>query len=171
MRVSALTIKMANLKRPITQPKKIFLTSKGLEEAKTELNFLKKTKRQELIETIKQARDFGDIADSADYSAALEEQSFVEDRIEELERIIHQAKILDHPPDINTVSVGSTVKVKIGNDTEEYTIVSKVEADPAKKMISNESPLGSSLIGASVGQEVEVKTPSVHYKCKILAIS
>lgn len=162
---------MATLKKPIPEPKKIFLTSKGLEEAKTELKFLKTIKRQELIERIKQARDFGDIADSADYSAALEEQSFVEDRIEELEKIIHQAKIIDHPSNVSNVSVGSTVKVKIGSETEEYTIVSKVEADPAKKMISNESPLGSSLIGASVGQEVEVKTPSVHYRCKILAIS
>lgn len=162
---------MATLKRAVLRPtKNIYLTSKGLEDAKTELNFLRKTKRQEIVERIKQAREFGDVSENSEYNAALEEQQLVEARIEELEKVLREAKIIESSQN-EIVSIGSTVKVKIGPEVNEFTIVGRVEADPSKKKISDESPLGKVLLGKKTGEEVEVITPDVRYKCKILEIN
>lgn len=149
---------------------KVYLTSKGLEEARVELNFLKTTKRVQVAERIQRAREFGDVVENAEYDAALDEQTMVENRIAYLEDVLKNAKVISHSTQNDFVVIGSTVKVELDGETDVLTIVGKVEANPAKKKISNESPLGSALLGAKKGEVVEVATPIVRYKCKVLNI-
>ncbi len=149
---------------------KVYLTSKGLEEAQLELNFLKTNKRAQVAERIQRAREFGDVVENAEYDAALDEQTLVENRIVYLENVLKNAKIITSEPRSGFVVIGSTVKVEMDGEVDVLTIVGKVEANPAKKKISNESPLGSALLGAKKGEVVEVATPIVRYKCKVLEI-
>ena len=148
----------------------VYLTSKGLAEAKEELEFLKNTRRRQIAEMIHQARQYGDLTENSEYDAALEEQSMAESRISELENILKGAKVIASPSSNDFVVIGSTVKIEMDDGIDEFTIVGRVEADPSKKRISNESPLGSVLLGAKRGEEVEVTTPIVKYKCKVLEI-
>lgn len=150
--------------------KNVYLTQKGLLEAKEELDFLEKVKRAEIAQKINQAREYGDLTENSEYDAALEEQNLVENRISELEGILKGAKVIDEKPNNAFVVIGSTVKIEMDDGIDEFTIVGRVEADPSKKRISNESPLGQSLLGAKKGEEVEVATPIVRYKCKVLEI-
>lgn len=148
----------------------VYLTPRGLEEAKAELEFLKKTKRSQIAEIIHQARQYGDLAENSEYDAAMEEQAMVESRISELENILKAAKVISEPSHQNFVVIGSTVKIEMDDGIDQFTIVGRVEADPSKKRISNESPLGQALVGAKKGEEVEVATPIVRYKCRVLEI-
>lgn len=150
--------------------KNVYLTEQGLSDAKAELEFLKKTKRVQIAERIHQARQYGDLAENSEYDAALEEQSLAENRISELENILKSAKVIAGTHTQDFVVIGSTVKIEMDEGIDEFTIVGRVEADPSKKRISNESPLGSVLIGAKKGEIVEVATPIVRYKCKVLEI-
>lgn len=150
--------------------KNVYLTAKGLSDTKTELEFLKKEKRVQIAERIHQAREYGDLAENSEYDAALEEQSLAENRIAELENILKDVKVIADKHDSDFVVIGSTVKIEMDDGIEEFTIVGRVEANPAMKRISNESPLGSALIGAKEGEEVEVATPIVRYRCKVLNI-
>jgi transcription elongation factor GreA len=150
--------------------KKVYLTPQGLEDAKSELNFLLGTKRAQVAERIQRARDFGDVTENAEYDAALEEQTVVENRIAYLEDVLGNAQIIDEKPSSDFVVIGSTVKVEMDGEIDEFTIVGKMEADPRKKKISNESPVGSALLGAKIGEQVDVATPIVRYKVKILQI-
>ena len=100
----------------------------------------------------------------------MEEQTLVENRIAELENILKDAKVIQDVPKSDFVVIGSTVVIEMNGEEDEFTIVGRVEADPSKKRISNESPLGSSLLGAKPGESVEVTTPIVRYKCKVLEI-
>jgi transcription elongation factor GreA len=151
--------------------KSFYLTSKGLADLQSELEYLKKTKREEITKRIQDAREMGDMDENAEYDAALEEQTIVENRITELEKIIRDAKIIkEGKKDEDFVTIGSTVVVEMDGQIDEFTIVGRVEANPAKKKISNESPVGSALLGAKAGEEVEVATPIVRYKCKVIEI-
>lgn len=150
--------------------KSVYLTPKGLTEAKDELEYLKKTKRHEVSDRIRQARDYGDLAENSEYDAAIEEQTILESRIRELENILKSAKVISDSRTDDFVVIGSTVKIEMDDGIDEFTIVGRVEADPSKKRISNESPLGSNLLGAKVGEVIEVTTPIVRYKCKVLEI-
>ena len=147
-----------------------YLTTKGLAEAKSELDFLKKTKRIEIAEKIHQAREYGDLAENSEYDSALEDQALTENRISELENILKRVKIIAEQHDEDFVVIGSTVKIDMDGEIDEFKIVGRVEADPSKKRISNESPLGTSLLGAKKGEVVDVTTPIVRYKCKVLEI-
>lgn len=149
----------------------VYLTSKGLVAAKEELEFLKNTRRRQIAETIHQARQYGDLTENSEYDAALEEQSMAESRISELENILKGAKVIASPSSNDFVVIGSTVKIEMDDGIDEFKIVGRVEADPSKKRISNESPLGMALAGAKKGEVVEVTTPIVRYKCKVLEIS
>ncbi len=148
----------------------VFLTSKGLAEVRAELDNLKKIKRGEIAIRIQQAREYGDLAENSEYDAAVEEQSLAENRITELENVLKSAKVIAETHSNNFVVIGSTVRVEMEGELDEFTIVGRVEADPSKKKISNESPLGLALIGAKKGEQVEVTTPIVRYKCKVLEI-
>lgn len=148
----------------------MYLTAKGLSNAKAELEFFKNTRRAQIAEMIHQAREYGDLAENSEYDAALEEQALVESRILELENILKSAKVIANQHTEDFVVIGSTVKIEMDDGIDEFTIVGRVEADPSKKRISNESPLGLALVGAKKGEEVEVATPIVRYKCKVLEI-
>ncbi len=151
-------------------PNNTYLTSKGLLESKTELEFLKTEKRQDIAQRIQQAREYGDLTENSEYDQAMEDQSMVENRIAELESILKKVKVIEAPHESEFVIIGSTVKIEMDNEVDEFTIVGRVEADPSKKKISNESPLGMALLGAKKGEVVEVATPIVRYKCKVLEL-
>jgi len=148
----------------------VYFTPKGLTSAREELQTLKGEKRRQIAERIQRAREYGDLAENSEYDAAMEEQTFVEGRIAELENLLKEAKVITEAPNNDFVVIGSTVAIEMDGEESEFTIVGRVEADPSKKRISNESPLGSSLLGAKAGEVVEVTTPIVRYKCKVLEI-
>lgn len=159
-----------NQKKGLSKSKETYLTSKGLTSVKDELEFLKRHKRAEIAQKIQQAREYGDLTENSEYDAAMDEQGMVENRIAELEGIIKESRVIEEDSDADFVVIGSTVKVEMDNEIDEFTIVGRVEADPSKKKISNESPLGMALLGAKIGEEVEVATPIVRYKCKVLEV-
>ena len=150
--------------------KNTYLTNTGLADAKAELAHLKKNKRAEIAERIHQAREYGDLTENSEYDSAIADQSLIENRIAELENILKNVKVIAEEQSEDFVVIGSTVKIDMDGEIDEFKIVGRVEADPSKKRISNESPLGTSLLGAKKGEEVEVTTPIVRYKCKILEI-
>ncbi len=161
---------MNKITKSLKSVKNTYLTAKGLADAKEELEYLKKTKRVQIAEKIHQAREYGDLAENSEYDAAMEEQSLAENRITELEAILKSVKVIAKETDSQFVVIGSTVRIKMDDGIDEFMIVGRVEADPSKKRISNESPLGSALLGVKKGEEVEVTTPIVRYKCKVLEI-
>lgn len=151
--------------------KSIYITKEGLVEAQEEFNYLKKTRRLEIANRIQRAREFGDLSENSEYDAAMDEQAMVENRIAQLEDILKSVQVIsDAATKTDFVVIGSTVSVEMEGDIDEFTIVGRVEADPSKKKISNESPLGEALLGAKAGETVEVTTPIVRYKCKVLEI-
>lgn len=158
----------------MVESKKHILTSKGMQALEDELQDLKVVKRKEIAQKIKEAREQGDLSENAEYDAAKDEQRSIEARIEELEKIIKNAEVIDESNiDNDTVSIGSTVKFYDEEFDEEleYRIVGSTESDILKGLISNESPLGKALIGSKIGEEVEVEAAEGISKYKILGIS
>ncbi len=149
--------------------KKNVLTKAGLAKLKEEYEYLVKRKRPQVTERIQRAREFGDLSENSEYDAAREEQSFVEGRIAELEEILSNIEVVESER-TDFVVIGSKVVVEFDGEIEEFTIVGSLEADPANGKISNESPVGSALLGARIGEVVEVATPIVKVKYKILEI-
>jgi transcription elongation factor GreA len=149
-----------------------FLTSEGAEKLKAELEQLKGPKRNEMAKRLRSAIQMGDLSENADYHKAKEDQAFMEGRIQELEHLLRNATIIDTtdvPTD--TIQVGSCVTVQEGDDPPEtYYLVGAKEADPRNGKISNESPIGSALMGAHVGDEVTAITPGGEIKLKIVKI-
>lgn len=154
--------------------REVVLTAQGLKKLEDELELLKTVRRKEIAERIKQAIAFGDISENSEYDEAKNEQAQVEDRINRLETMLRKATVIDEE-DINTdiVSIGATVQVKDLEFDEivEYMIVGSAEADPYELKISNESPVGKSLIGAKVGEIVEVQIPDGITKYEVLHIT
>lgn len=150
---------------------KVYLTSQGLESLKSELQFLKNIKRKDIADRIESARQADDDEENSEYDAALEQQTIMESKIIQIEEAIGSAKLIDKQVDFESVEVGSTVRVNLGGKIDEFMIVGKLEANPTKKKISNESPVGSALLGGKVGQEIEITTPDLSYRCKILNIT
>ncbi|QQG43793.1 MAG: transcription elongation factor GreA [Candidatus Daviesbacteria bacterium] len=151
--------------------KKNYFTSKGLQEAESELDYLRKIKRKEVTERIQRAREFGDLSENSEYDSALEEHNLTESRIAELEGLLKNVQIIkEEKTNSDFVVIGSTVAIELDGQVDEFTIVGKMEADPSKKKISNESPMGGALLGAKVGETIEVATPIVRYRCKVLEI-
>ena len=151
---------------------KVYLTDEGFLEVEEELNFLKNTKRPEVIKALKEARALGDLSENADYDAARSEQAQVEGRILELEKIMEKATIIEKV-DTDCVGLGTTVKIKYDDDDddiEEYKIVGSKEADPSNDKISNESPLAKAIMGAKVGETRAVESPNGKYNVEILDI-
>ena len=152
---------------------KIYLTDEGFLELETELNELKNVKRPAVIKALKEARALGDLSENADYDAARAEQAQVEGRIQELEKIIENAHIIEKGS-TDTVSLGTTVKIKYIDDdddeVEEYLIVGSKEADPSNNKISNESPLAKAIMNAKAGEVRSVESPNGTYDVKIVEI-
>ena len=152
--------------------KTVYLTEKGLQEIKDELEYLKMEKRPEVIKALKEARALGDLSENAEYDAARNEQAIVESRIKELEVMIEKAEIIS-AVNTNVVSIGTTVKIEYvdDNEIEEYSIVGSKEADPFANKISNESPIAKAIMGLEVGSVVSVDSPNGKYDVKIVEIS
>lgn len=154
--------------------KQIVLTYEGLEKLEKELEHLKTVRRKEVAEKIKQALAFGDLSENSEYDEAKNEQAQMESRIVQIENMLKNAKIIDDD-DVSTdvVSLGSKVKVlDIELDEEiEYIIVGSTEANPTAFKISDESPVGSALIGKTVGDIVEAEVPMGTIKFKIIEIN
>lgn len=145
------------------------LTKEGVEELKLELDSLI-AKRTTIAESIKTARELGDLAENAEYQAARVEQDRNETRISEIESILQNVEIIKKPRGDSKVQLGSIVRLKNGS-TKEFQIVGTVEADPLNGKISDESPIGIALIGKKVGDKVEIKTPNDTTYYRVVDIS
>lgn len=153
-------------------PKDVILTQEGLATLKAELDHLATTRRREVAGRIKEAREFGDISENAEYDDAKNEQAMLEARIAALEDKLRSATVVD-ASDIGTdvVHVGSVVHVKDGGGkSSKYTIVGSAEANPAEMKLSNESPVGKALLGRKRGEQVRVSTPRGERQLKITKI-
>ena len=156
------------------QEKKVILTREGYEKLEKELDYYISVRRNEISEQIAIARGFGDLSENAEYEEAKNEQAFMEGRILELENMLNHAVIVDSNDTAgDEVGLGTTVSVcEVGyeDEVEEYTITGSTEADISQNKISNESPMGAALLGAHVGDEVDVEAPSGILKMKVLAV-
>ena len=151
----------------------VYMTQDGLVKVKEELEYLQTTRREEISEKLEKAIAQGDLKENADYHSAKEEQGFTEGRIQNLEDILRRVKIIKKGS-TDVVDVGSKVTVyEVGYEDEEetYYIVGAREADPTNGRISNESPIGSALIGAKKGAVVNAQTPGGQIQFKIKTIS
>ncbi len=154
--------------------KEILLTADGLKDLKDQLEYLKTEKRNEIAEKIKEALSFGDLSENAEYDAAKNEQAEVEEKIIKLENTIKNARIIeDDNSGDGVVTIGCKVKLYDKEFDEEisYKVVGSTEANPAQHKISNESPLGASLLGKKEGDEVEVNAPQGIMEFKILEVT
>lgn len=155
----------------MSEKKAIYLTKKGLEELKAELEDLINVKRPANIIAIKEARSLGDLSENADYDAARNEQAQIEGRIQKLEKMIENAVVIEETAK-DEVGIGSTVLISYidDDDDDEYQIVGSQEADPFAGKISNESPIAKALLNKKVGDIVTVESPNGSYQVKITEI-
>lgn len=154
--------------------RELLVSKEGLKKLEAELEQLKTIKRREVAERIKVAREFGDISENSEYEDAKNEQAFIEGRIQTLEKMLRQARIIDEADgDPEHVHIGCKVTVEdLEDQTQEvYEIVGSTEADPSKNRISNESPVGKALLGVKAGTVVEVSAPVGKIRLKVVAIA
>ncbi|EDS77177.1 transcription elongation factor GreA [Clostridium massiliodielmoense] len=157
----------------MSDSKQYIMTAEGVKKLEEELEYLKTVKRREITEKIKVALSYGDLSENSEYDEAKNEQAFAEGRIVQLENMLRNANVVDESEiSLDTVSVGSIVKVKDYEFDEiiDFHIVGSAEADPMENKISNESPVGSALIGKKVGDVVNVPVPDGISKFEILEI-
>jgi transcription elongation factor GreA len=154
------------------EDKPVLLTKEGLQALEEELEQLVSVRRGEVAERTRQARDFGDIAENAEYTEAKNEQSLVEGRIQTLEAMVRNAVMIEEENrERGVVGAGAEVKVSSQEGEETYSIVGAAEADPLNGRISNESPLGRALLGHKAGDEVEWTSPMGTSRVKILSVT
>ena len=142
--------------------REVVLTPEGFEKLKAEIEHLRTTKRREVAERIKEAREFGDISENAEYDHAKNEQAMLEARIAQLEDKLRLASVIDEAQiETGVVSVGTKVRVKDQKSGQSvlYQIVGSAEADPGENKLSNESPVGGALLGHKRGDVVTVSVP------------
>ena len=152
--------------------KPVYLTQKGLEELKLELDDLINVKRPANIQAIKEARALGDLSENADYDSARNEQAVLEGRIKKIEQMLENYEIIEEASKYK-VSLGSTVAIRYideDDETDEYMIVGSQEADPFASKISNESPIAIALMNHKVGETVTVESPNGSYQVEITEI-
>lgn len=151
--------------------KEIYLTSEGFLKLEEELDELKKVKRPEIINAIKEARALGDLSENAEYSSARDNQAKIEARIKEIEYTLEHATIIENTND-GKVRVGSCITIKYDeDDEEEYTIVGTNEADPFENKISNESPIAMAVLGKKSGDKVSVESPNGSFDIEIIKVA
>lgn len=155
--------------------KDIFLTKEGLIQLKKEYEKVTNVKRPKAVERISIARGLGDLSENSEYTAAREELSFIDGRIEELEQILANAKVIREgnvaKGKKGAVKLGSKVTLKVNGRKEAFTVVGEWEADPTEKKISHDSPLGRALLGKAVGEKVEVEAPAGKIVYAIVSIA
>jgi transcription elongation factor GreA len=153
--------------------KEVILTPEGFERLKSEIDLLRGEKRREVAERIRVAREFGDIAENAEYDDAKNEQAMLEHKIAQLEDRLLTARVITKKEiSKDSVSIGSRVRLRdvAAKQTFEYHIVGSAEANPAENKLSNESPVGKAIMGHKKGETVEVSAPRGSLKFKILEI-
>lgn len=150
----------------------VYVTEDGLKKLEEELQHLRTAKRQEVALRLHEAMEDGELIENAEFEAAKNEQAFIEGRILELEYMVSQAKIIERGNSKEFVSIGSTVviKEKGGRKPETFTIVGMAEANPKEGYISNESPMGSAMLGHKVGEFIEVIAPAGAIQYRIVKI-
>lgn len=139
---------------------KVQLTQQGFEELQREYESLLHTKRPAVVDRLSNARAMGDLSENSDYHQAKESLEFLDGRLAELESVLIHAHVVPTASKFDAISVGSTVKVKVGGSECVFNIVGEWEADPKERKISNESPLGKALVGKQPGEKVEVNAPA-----------
>jgi len=149
---------------------KFYLTKERLEELKTELERLKKDARAEIAERLKHAKEYGDLSENAEYSAAKDAQAQLEVKIIELENTVRNAVIIKKNHSNDVVRIGSTLTVKKNGKELKFTIVGSNEARPETNLISNESPLGKAFLGKKIRDAAEAETPVGRVLYKIIKI-
>ena len=151
----------------------IILTPEGRKQLADELAWREGEGGAEIVARIQEAREFGDLSENAEYDAAKEEQSKNASRIAELRHILSNAKVSESATGLGAiVSVGTTVEVEVSGKKQSYTIVGTTETDSLQHKISNESPMGAALIGATEGETVEYSTPTGKKRSvKVLSIT
>lgn len=154
----------------MTEP--TYLTPEGAERLQAELKHLKSTAREELAHRLREAISMGDLSENADYHKAKEDQGFLEGRIQELERLLSNAVIVEPKAGkYETVDIGATVTIQEADfDPETYLLVGAKEADPRKGKISHESPMGKALLGKRTGDVVTVQTPNGSIQVKVVSV-
>ena len=158
----------------MSNAKEIVVTVAGLKALEDELDELKTVRRKDVAEKIKVARGFGDLSENSEYDEAKNEQAFIESRIAQLEAMLKNARVIDNDEvNLDTVSLGTHVKIQDEDgEVEEYDITGSTEADMSLHRISDESPVGSALVGHKAGDEVEVTLPNGNIIVyKVLAVS
>jgi transcription elongation factor GreA len=152
--------------------KQFHLTQAGVDELKTELNELTGL-RADIADRIKTAREFGDLGENMEYTAARQDQERNEARISEIEHILANVQVITASKTDGKVVLGSTVnlKSKDGKVEKQFQVVGTVEADPLNGKISDESPIGQALLGKKQGEEVEIKTPADTTTYTVVSIS
>jgi transcription elongation factor GreA len=154
------------------QDKVVYLTPEGKERFAQELRTLVSVRRHEVEERIRRAKEFSDTVDNAEYDEAKMEQAFVEGRIQELERMLAGAKLIEQVRSADFVRLGCRVTVVDGDgERETYQLVGPQEADPRKRQISNESPIGRALLGKRVGEDTTVVAPDGSFSLRVEAIA
>jgi transcription elongation factor GreA len=153
--------------------KEVILTPEGFKKLQQEIDYLRNEKRREVAERIRVAREFGDIAENAEYDDAKNEQAMLEHKIAQLEERLLSARVITKKEiSKDAVSIGSHVRLRDmqANKTFEYHIVGSAEANPAENKLSNESPVGKAIMGKKKGEIVEVAAPRGSLKFKIMEI-
>ena len=153
--------------------KKNILTYEGLQKLESELQDLKVVKRKEVAGKIKEAREQGDLSENAEYDAAKDEQRDIENRIEQIEKILKNAEVVvEEEVDLETINIGCQIRIQDMEFGDEltYKLVGSTEANSLKGKISNESPVGKALIGKKVGDTVAVETQAGVIEYKVLGI-
>jgi transcription elongation factor GreA len=149
---------------------KQYLSKERFDELTAELAELKTTKRNEVAQRLRTAKEYGDLSENSEYAEAREEQASVETRIAELGDLLKNVEILTKSKGIDAVQVGSVITVKKGGREMTYTVVGSYEADPLAGKISDESPLGKAFMGKKVGEKVNVDAPAGKITYEILEI-
>ncbi len=147
-----------------------YLTAQSLEALKKELETIKNIAIPEIAKNIDEAKQQGDLSENAEYHEARDQMAWAQTRAQELEQIITNAKIIT-PQNTGTVNMGSSVVVKVNGAERNYSIVGPQEANPGKGMISNESPLGATLMGHKVGDNIDIMTPAGKQTYTVIKIS
>ncbi len=148
---------------------KIQFTKDGFKQLQAELDDLQKVRRPAAVSRLGRARAMGDLSENSEYTAAKEDLSFVEGRVQEIEELIKNAVIIDVKAQ-DGISIGVEVTVEKDGKEETYSIVGEFEADPMLKKLSATSPIGKALLGKKEGDSVEVQVPAGKLKYKIIKI-
>ncbi len=151
----------------------IYITAEGYAELENELDYLKSVRRKEIAQRLHNALAEGELIENAELEDARREQSFVEGRIQTIQRQLSQATIIQGGSEEGVVTIGSRVTVNEEGSAfpEEYQVVGSAEASPKNGKISNESPLGQALLGKAVGDKAVVKAPDGNIVFEILAVA